>query len=405
MTARDRSEFRRAVTRLAIQFTALIVALLVLMGSLLYSVVTSGARESDNRKLAAATLIDSPRDAPLDVFVAILNNNGQLTVSRNMPAGLPDTSAINRVLASHRSETGTSQVAGRSYAVLTAFHDGRVAQAAVDNHESQEDTDRLILAMGSTGAAAAVLAALISVWMASRAVRPLAESLALQRRFVADASHELRTPLTLLSTRAQMLRRKLTRPDAQPQPGEVADGVERIVEDTKLLTGILDDLLISADPRAAADYEPVDLGSIGAGAAALSAAEAERRSIKLETRLPSMPVTVRGSEVSLGRVFTALISNALDHAKSTVTIQVSTRNREAVIRVADDGPGFPPDFDTRAFERFSSARGDSREGVSRHYGLGLALVAEIATLHKGRVRTVSGPPGGGAAVVVTLPLA
>jgi signal transduction histidine kinase len=104
-------------------------------------------------------------------------------------------------------------------------------------------------------------------------------------------------------------------------------------------------------------------------------------------------------------VFTALISNALDHAKSTVTIQVSTRNREAVIRVADDGPGFPPDFDTRAFERFSSARGDSREGVSRHYGLGLALVAEIATLHKGRVRTVSGPPGGGAAVVVTLPLA
>jgi signal transduction histidine kinase len=405
VTTRDQSEFRRAVTRLAIQFTALIVTLLALMGGLLYSVVTTGARESDNRKLAAATLIDSPRDAPLDVFVAILNN-GQLTVSRNMPAGLPDTSAINRVLASHHSETGTSQVAGRSYAVLTAFHDGRVAQAAVDRHESQEETDRLVLAMGSTGAAAAVLAALVSVWMAARALRPLAESLALQRRFVADASHELRTPLTLLSTRAQMLRRKLTRTGAQPAQEELVDGVERIVEDSKLLTGILDDLLISADPRAAADYEPVDLGSIGARAAALAEAEAQKRSIGLDSRFPSAPVTVRGSEVSLGRVFTALISNALDHAKSTVTIQVSTRGREAVIRVADDGPGFPPDFDTRAFERFASSRADAGvEGVSRHYGLGLALVAEIATLHKGRVGIAPGPPSGGAAVVVTLPLA
>ncbi|QCP00178.1 HAMP domain-containing histidine kinase [Arthrobacter sp. 24S4-2] len=404
MTTRDQSEFRRAVTRLSIQFTALIVAILALMGGLLYSIVTTAASESDNRKMAAATLIDSPRDAPLDVFVAIFNN-GQLAVSRNMPAGLPDTSAISRVLASHRSETGTSQVGGRSYAVLTAFHDGRVAQAALDRHESQEEADRLVLAMSTTGAAAAVLAALVSVWMAGRALRPLAESLALQRRFVADASHELRTPLTLLSTRAQMLRRKLTRPGAGPAPEEVADGVEGIVEDAKLLTGILDDLLISADPRAAADYEPVNLGSIGANATALAEAEAQKRSILLESKFPSVPVTVRGSEVSLGRVFTALISNSLDHARSAVTIQVSAQGREAVIRVADDGPGFPPDFDTRAFERFASSRADAgKEGVSRHYGLGLALVAEIATLHKGTVGIDSGPTGG-AAVVVTLPLA
>lgn len=404
MTTRDQSEFRRAVTRLSIQFTALIVAILALMGGLLYSIVTTAASESDNRKMAAATLIDSPRDAPLDVFVAIFNN-GQLAVSRNMPAGLPDTSAISRVLASHRSETGTSQVGGRSYAVLTAFHDGRVAQAALDRHESQEEADRLVLAMSTTGAAAAVLAALVSVWMAGRALRPLAESLALQRRFVADASHELRTPLTLLSTRAQMLRRKLTRPGAGPAPEEVANGVKGIVEDARLLTGILDDLLISADPRAAADYEPVNLGSIGAGAAALAEAEAQKRSILLESKFPSVPVTVRGSEVSLGRVFTALISNSLDHAKSTVTVQVSTQGREAVIRVADDGPGFPPDFDTRAFERFASPRADAgKEGVSRHYGLGLALVAEIATLHKGRVG-IDSSPAGGAVVVVTLPLA
>ena len=74
----------------------------------------------------------------------------------------------------------------------------------------------------------------------------------MQRRFVADASHELRTPLTLLSTRAQLLARRLRRrPEVTDQV--VAD-VEGVVADTRMLTEILDDLLVAADtaePRVA----------------------------------------------------------------------------------------------------------------------------------------------------------
>ncbi|MEO8283327.1 MAG: histidine kinase dimerization/phospho-acceptor domain-containing protein, partial [Pseudarthrobacter sp.] len=299
MSTRERSELRGAVVRLALQFTALIIVLLALMGGLMYSGVAARADESDNRKLEGATLVDAPRDAPLDVFVAI-SGNGQLAVSRNMPTGLPDTGAINRVQASHGSERGTVQVAGRSYAVLTAFHDGRVAQAAVDRHESQEEADRLIMALAVAGGAAAVLGALASVWMATRAMHPLAESLALQRRFVADASHELRTLLTLLSTRAQLLRRKLTAQGAALPPDELATGVERIVQDPKLLTGVLDDLLMSADPRSSAEHEPVNLADVASNAVALTGAEAHKRSIRLECSSPSDPVTVHGSAVSLG---------------------------------------------------------------------------------------------------------
>jgi DNA-binding response OmpR family regulator len=252
------------------------------------------------------------------------------------------------------SERGTVEVAGRSYAVLTAFHDGRVVQAAVDQRERQEEADRLMLALVVAGAAAAVLAAGASVWMARRAMRPLVESMALQRRFIADASHELRTPLTLLSTRAQLLRRRVTGPAAAPAPEEIAKGIEGIVEDSKRLTGILDDLLMAADPHGSADYTPVNLCAVGAGA--LAGGQAESQSLRLDTDFPAGPVTVRGSAVSLGRVFTALISSALDHANTAVRVTVSTRGRDAVIRVTDDGRGFAAGAEARAFERFASVR-------------------------------------------------
>ena len=105
-----------------------------------------------------------------------------------------------------------------------------------------------------------LLAALVAACLARRAMTPLAESLAMQRRFVADASHELRTPLTLLSTRLQLVARRARQPG---QPAQAGDDLDGVLADTGRLTDILDDLLIAADTRA--DRRPVrrrDLASL-----------------------------------------------------------------------------------------------------------------------------------------------
>lgn len=404
MSSRDAAELRSAVIRLALQFTALIVVLLAVMGALLYSIVAASTAESTTRSLMAATSVDSPHDAPLGTFVAMYAN-GEVRTPPSVPVGLPDMSAINRVAASHVDERESFSAGGRSYAVLTAFRGERVVQAAVDTHEGRESLDRLLWAVAVSIAAAAGLAAGVSVWMAGRAMRPLAESLALQRRFVADASHELRTPLTLLSTRAQLLRRKLDAAAAKTPRQSISAEVGRIVEDSRLLTGILDDLLIAADPRSAADHTEVDLRNVARDAVALALPDALQRSIQLEHHGPAGPVMVQGSPVALLRVFTALISNALDHARGHVSVTVSATGKDASIVVSDDGPGFPPGTESRVFERFSSSRQPpGGTGAPRHYGLGLALVAEIVGLHQGKV-TVENAPDGGAAVRVLMPLA
>ncbi|WP_062006447.1 MULTISPECIES: sensor histidine kinase [Arthrobacter] len=404
MSTRDAAELRRAVVRLSLQFTILIVVLLALMGALLYAIVAASTTESTNKNLMNATQVDSPHDAPLGVFVAMFSD-GQVMTSPVIPPGLPDTAAIKRVATTQADEQGSFSAGGRSYEVLTTFHGGEVVQAAVDTHEGRESLGRLLWAMVVSIATAALLAAALSVWMAGRAMRPLSDSLALQRRFVADASHELRTPLTLLSTRSQLLRRRLEAPGTGLSKETVSAEVGRIVEDSRLLTGILDDLLISADPRASVDHTMVDLAGVARHAVALAAPQAAEQSLRIQQSGQPGPVMVQGSPVALLRVFTALISNALDHARNQVGVAVSVRGGDVCIEVSDDGPGFAPGTQAGLFERFSSSRpATGSSGTPRHYGLGLALVAEIVALHDGKIM-VETASGGGAAIKILIPLA
>ncbi len=387
--------------------------------------MTTSQNEALRQQLISAEHLDSPRDAPPGVYVAITpggpqagqpGQNGQpeqdgqgapsgpgdgfspdqLIVSPNAPEGFPDTTVLQRVLRTGEASEKTVTLGGDSYVLRTDGDSGRLVQVAVDKSESRAELRRVILALTLSGIPAIVGAVLAAWWMSRRAMRPLAEALALQRRFVADAGHELRTPLTLLSTRAQILRRTLPSSSsatevttgtahAAPEPPAVRDGLDEIVADAKALTGILEDLLISADPRQDVEQAPVELVAVVDEVIASARAEATSRDLRLE-RSGAAPVSVSGARVSLSRLVLALVSNALDHARTRVTVTVTVHGREAWLEVADDGPGFPHGTAERAFERFASSRAAEADAEApRHYGLGLALVAEVAHRHGGTV--------------------
>ncbi|WEO75765.1 HAMP domain-containing sensor histidine kinase [Cryobacterium sp. SO2] len=415
------SELRRAARRLAVQFTALIVVLLVLVGALAMAIVSAAQQEASDQELQNSAAIDSPEETPTGVYLMVVDD-GRLRASRELPAELPDEAALSEVAASGESVETSVTIDGHSYRVLTSVVGPHLTQVAVDQHQREEEQGRLFLALSVSVVLAAVAAWFLAAWMARRAMRPLAQALALQRRFVADASHELRTPLTVLSTRAQMLRRRLPA-DAAPAnavpadavPGDVVPTatesvssirgqVDEIIQDSRLLTEILEDLLIAADPREVAERTPLDLAGLGDDAVVALRDSAARRGITLERTGSTEPVMVNGAKIALHRLFTALVSNALDHATGAVRVEITTSGANAVVRVRDDGPGFPPDLSGRAFERFASARpGETGQGAPRHYGLGLALVAEVAGRHGGTV-AIEPSDGTGAVVVVTLPL-
>lgn len=378
------------------------MALFAILGGVVFVIVSTSQSESIQRMLVDGARVDSPRDAPHGVFVVIVSHD-KVQASGALPHGLPDRAALKQVSNSGAQLQQTATLGGRAFVIRTTEDGARVTQVAIDLHENREELQRLGVALVVSGILAALAAGLVAAWMARRAMQPLADALALQRRFVMDASHELRTPLTLLSTRTQLVRRRLSA-GTEAFPPEIGEGLDEIMQDSRELSDVLEDLLIAADPRQVAERTRVDLANLADSTVGSLRSEAEERRVELRRTGSQDPVVVAAARAAIHRLLTALIVNALDHAASSIDVEVTLRGREAVIRVIDDGPGFGQGMDERAFERFASSRPASAEHTgARHYGLGLALVAEVAARHGGGVSIETGKAASGASVVVRIP--
>jgi signal transduction histidine kinase len=395
----DEADLRRTSLRLGLQAGLLVVACLFVVGALIFVIYERAADAAANQLLSDTTTnIDAASEAPPGVLVVVVTPQGR-SVSPGMPDGLPDEEQIAATTEDGKTRQVDIVRGGDTYTVRTAIAGDRVTQAVLDRHEADEQRGRILTSLLTAGVAGVLLAALLAAWLARRTVRPMADTIAMQRRFVADASHELRTPLTLLSTRAQLLARRLRR-DPRVTDQVVAD-VDGVVDDTRTLTEILDELLTAADTRSRAEWTAVDVGGLVEDVAG---AAAEKSSVTLRVA-DLAPATVEGSPASLRRALTALLDNAVSHARSAVTISVRTSGRRVEIEVSDDGPGIPDDVAPRLFDRFSSVRTESSTvDGRRHYGLGLALVADVAANHHGRVAVSDRADGEqGAVFTLTLP--
>ena len=374
------AQLRRTARRLGLQAGALILLCLVAGAAVQWVLVERSSESAAQSRLADVTgSIDKPEEAPRDVFVTIIDASGERSTDA-LPAGLPVRDDITQVAATGVAHERSLRLSGHEYLVRTERTDARTIQAALDRQPIEDESHRLILSLLWAGIVGVTLAALAASWLARRAVAPMAETIALQRRFVADASHELRTPLTLLSTRVQLLARRL-----RPDHHDLRPDLEGVLADTRSLTDILDELLLAADSRHSQDRQRLDLRSVAQETVASAQAEAQSRELMLELEA-SESVIVEAVAPAVRRAVLALVDNALDHASTRVQVSIAHEGRKAVVRVEDDGPGIAPEVLPRVFDRFAS----SREAVAsspgrRHYGLGLALVADIARAHGGRV--------------------
>lgn len=256
-------------------------------------------------------------------------------------------------------------------------------------HKIYIDTVEAMIAFVVVGVLAVATAGVLSMIVTRRAVRPLGRALQLQRDFVADASHELRTPLAVLDARLQVLQRGL--PDGDPSTATVAE----LRADTRTLIDVVNDLLLAADPEREAAVAPSPMaGPVGRAVESLGVLA---RDAGVELLLEAdREVRTTVPPASLQRCATSLIDNALAHspAGSRVTIGVARDGADAVLTVADQGAGITGIDPSRIFDRFARAQPDVPRRAGAGFGIGLALVREIAGRHGGSVAvTATGPSG------------
>ncbi|MDQ4502805.1 HAMP domain-containing sensor histidine kinase [Sinomonas sp. ASV322] len=265
------------------------------------------------------------------------------------------------------------------------------------------------------GVAGVVLGGVVGLVSARRAVKPLGEALALQRRFVQDASHELRTPLAVLDTRIQLAQKRLG-PES-----EAAPVLAELRADAGTLASVISDLLHSAaSPGPDVPEEPVELGRLAREAVADLAVLAGEKRVELVADAGPEPVSVAVEAAPLRRVIVALVDNALKYTPEGGRVVVGVRalpgtgrGTTALLTVRDTGPGIAGPSPEQVFERHaggagfraaSSAESGESEGPRRSYGLGLALVREIAVRNGGSVR-IAETGAGGTTLEVSFPAA
>ncbi|ALE06972.1 hypothetical protein AL755_18410 [Arthrobacter sp. ERGS1:01] len=261
------------------------------------------------------------------------------------------------------------------------------------------ESNDMLKAMAVAGLAGILAAGAIGWLSARNAIRPLGRALALQRRFVQDASHELRTPLTILDARVQLAQHRVS-------PGtDAAALLAQIRQDTEALSATVQELLLAA--TGGADAVPAELVDVSQVVDAVTAGLqdlAGNRGVSLSTAHDAAPPVMIQAN-SLRRAVLGLVDNALNHTPEggRITVTTAARGGEAVIAVADTGTGISGIDRGRVFDRFARTT-EPAAGGRRSYGLGLALVREIAVAAGGSIEIRSTGPDG-TVMELTLPAA
>jgi PAS domain S-box-containing protein len=218
--------------------------------------------------------------------------------------------------------------------------------------------------------------------------------------FVSTVSHELRTPLSCLRGFTELM---LTRDFPQEKQREFL-GI--IKEESVRLANLINDFLDiqrMESGRQRYELKAVDVAALLKDAQSLFREAAGGNRIRLEVPAGVPPVWADADRIH--QVLSNLISNALKFSPrgGEVTVGARGEGKEVEIRVEDQGIGMSPQTVPHLFTKFFRVDSKETRGI-KGTGLGLALVKEIVTAHRGRL-WVKSEPGKGSTFYFSLPAA
>ena len=350
------------------------------------------------------------------------------TFEREVPLSTTETALIG---SRGRTSFRTAQVGRHEYRIRAVGFPNGVALVGRDLRENNKVLSELRLRIGVLVAAVAVLAAAVGSLVAGRitgglrrltataeaveatgdlvvdmpddggrdevarlttAFRRMLDALersrADQARLVQDAGHELRTPLTSIRTNLDMLDRYGDL-DAETR----ADILDALRVEARELTALVNEIVDVASGQRD-DTEPVEV-TVSEVIAPVVERLAQRTGREVILNADDSRVVVRPA--ALARAVSNLVDNAAKFDASESPIEVSVDNGR--IAVADRGPGIAVSDRERIFERFH--RADTARTLPGS-GLGLSIVADVASAHGGQV-FVEDRDGGGAVIGLVLP--
>jgi PAS domain S-box-containing protein len=213
-------------------------------------------------------------------------------------------------------------------------------------------------------------------------------------QLAAGVAHEINTPLANVMLVAESLRRRAADPWTRGRAETIAAQVEAAA---RIVRGLLD-FARRSEPQVAR----LDLRDV-AGESVRFLRGKQSANVEVEERYPDEPLPILGDRGQLMQVLTNLLLNAYDALEAShdgrIVIEARRSEHAAEVEVRDTGPGIPLEALPHVFEPFFTTKPEGR-GT----GLGLAICDGIVQAHGGTI-VARNVPGGGASLLVSLPLA
>ncbi|MEO1476058.1 MAG: HAMP domain-containing sensor histidine kinase, partial [Pseudomonadota bacterium] len=233
----------------------------------------------------------------------------------------------------------------------------------------------------------------------------LFERITANEKFAADVAHELKNPLTSIRSAVETAERVKGDPEATEKLRQlIAKDVQRL---DRLITDISNASRLEAEVTRVRT-EILDIGRfLGDIVRTYSSTDDGRAQVVYDDLTRGGGLMVRGRDGPLGQVMRNLIDNARSFSPPDGSVRVVLRQDAngpqtmACIMVEDDGPGIPDDKLDKIFDRFYTDRPAGAD-FGNNSGLGLSIVKQIVTTHRGDVRAENRDQGG-ARFIVELP--
>jgi NtrC-family two-component system sensor histidine kinase KinB len=234
-----------------------------------------------------------------------------------------------------------------------------------------------------------------------RDVTRLKEVERLKSEFIMAASHELRTPLTSLGMSIDLLLEDVAQGLAEKDRDLLQTAHEEVHRMKALVSDLLDLSKIEAG-RITLEFENIPIQTLFGHVQAIFKNQMDMKEVKLIAELNGDLPSVRADTNKITWVLTNLISNALRYVSKGGHIQLMAHSIGPYVHLSvhDDGPGIPPEYQSKIFQKFVQVKGQQTGGT----GLGLAICKEIVRAHGGAI-WVESSPGQGSTFTFTLPVA
>jgi two-component system sensor histidine kinase QseC len=225
--------------------------------------------------------------------------------------------------------------------------------------------------------------------------RRIAELLASERRFTADAAHELRTPIAGIRAQAQVAL-------GATADSERSHALHATLQGCDRATHLVEQLLTLSRLESGAEHAlaDVDLAALARQVVAEVAPLALGKQQVIEVDASNRS-TVQGDATLLSVMVRNLVDNAIRYSPAGAIVRIAVSNERGAIRlsVEDSGPGMSPADMQRIGERFFRVVGSGQDGS----GLGWSITRRIAAVHRAVVRVAKSESLGGLSVDIGFP--